>query len=232
MRLAETMTFSTMRKSIGAAMKTCKSCNTEKPLDFFSTKKKKSGAFTYQTSCKVCRADAARKARKENPELVRSIDRKIRSGRTDEQKARQALYLAEWRKANPQKAALYRPKEILRRYSRTYYEKHKEEIKAAVAEYRRQNPDKIRALEHSRRGREKSGRLSQNIVETLFKKQKGLCVCCHAKLGDDFHLDHIFPLALGGTNTDDNVQLLKSKCNLQKNAKHPIDFMRERGYLL
>lgn len=227
-----TTTFSIMRNRTGVAMRVCKSCNEKKPFDFFSIKKKKSGAFTYQTSCKSCRAEASREARKQSPDTVRAIDRKIRAGRTEEQKTRQALYLAEWRKSNPQKVATYRPKEALRRYSRTYYEKHKDEIKAAVAEYRRQNPDKLRALEHSRRSREKSGKLSSNIVEVLFKKQKGLCVCCRAELGNDFHLDHIFPLALGGTNTDDNVQLLKSRCNLQKNAKHPIDFMRERGYLL
>ena len=46
------------------------------------------------------------------------------------------------------------------------------------------------------------------------------------------HLDHIMPLALGGSNTDDNIQLLRARCNLQKRAKHPVDFMRERGYLI
>jgi 5-methylcytosine-specific restriction endonuclease McrA len=45
-------------------------------------------------------------------------------------------------------------------------------------------------------------------------------------------MDHIIPLALGGTNTDDNIQLLRAKCNKQKGAKHPIDFMQQRGFLL
>jgi 5-methylcytosine-specific restriction endonuclease McrA len=51
-------------------------------------------------------------------------------------------------------------------------------------------------------------------------------------LGDNYHLDHIVPLAIGGTNTDDNIQLLRQKCNQQKSAKHPIDFMQSRGFLL
>jgi len=51
-------------------------------------------------------------------------------------------------------------------------------------------------------------------------------------LGDDFHMDHIMPIALGGSNTDDNMQLLRKECNLQKQAKHPIDFMQSRGLLL
>jgi 5-methylcytosine-specific restriction endonuclease McrA len=45
-------------------------------------------------------------------------------------------------------------------------------------------------------------------------------------------MDHIIPLALGGANTDDNIQLLRATCNLQKHTKHPIDFMQQRGYLL
>jgi len=36
----------------------------------------------------------------------------------------------------------------------------------------------------------------------------------------------------GGSNTDDNMQLLRKLCNLQKHAKHPVDFMQERGFLL
>lgn len=42
----------------------------------------------------------------------------------------------------------------------------------------------------------------------------------------------IVPLALGGTNTDGNMQLLRSTCNQKKHAKHPVDFMQQRGFLL
>ena len=51
-------------------------------------------------------------------------------------------------------------------------------------------------------------------------------------LGNDYHLDHINPLALGGSKTDEKIQLLRATCNLQKNAKHPVDFMQSRGFLL
>ena len=40
------------------------------------------------------------------------------------------------------------------------------------------------------------------------------------------------PIALGGKNVDDNVQLLCAACNLSKQAKHPVDFMQQRGFLL
>lgn len=65
----------------------------------------------------------------------------------------------------------------------------------------------------------------------LFKMQKGLCVVCKCKL-NKYHVDHIMPIALGGSNYPHNIQLLCAKCNHQKHAKHPIDFMQEKGYLL
>lgn len=213
-------------------MRICKSCNVPKELEFFSIKKKKSGSFSYQTICKSCRADQSRLARKENPDRVREMERKARANRSDEQKFRTRLYLSQWRLSNKEKTLSYKNPTKIKKESKKYYEKYSERIKQSVSKYRKQNPEKVRALAHSRRGLERTGKLSSNIIDTLMKKQKGLCVCCRLSLGSDFHLDHILPLFLGGTNTDDNVQLLRSRCNLQKNAKHPIDYMQEKGYLL
>lgn len=36
----------------------------------------------------------------------------------------------------------------------------------------------------------------------------------------------------GGANDKSNIQLLCPHCNLSKGAKHPVDFMQERGMLL
>ena len=40
------------------------------------------------------------------------------------------------------------------------------------------------------------------------------------------------PLARGGKHEASNLQLLCPPCNMSKNAKHPIDFMQQRGFLL
>jgi len=224
--------FSIMTSTFGAFMKTCKVCNEIKSIDFFAQKNQKNRKPSHQSVCKSCKAKAARDARAKNPEAIRAYERDLRAARTEAQKQRQAEYLVEWRANNKEKIKSYRPTDVVRKYSRAYYEKHKEKVKLSVSIYRKSNLQKIRALNQSRRGLQRTGKLSPNIVEVLFQRQNGLCVCCLNKLNDDFHLDHIIPLSMGGTNTDDNVQLLKSKCNLQKNAKHPVDFMRERGYLL
>ena len=107
-----------------------------------------------------------------------------------------------------------------------YKELHKEWVKNNRDRYKEMR----RRYKHLRRSAQ--GRLSQGITDTLSKKQNGKCACCNQKLGSDFHIDHIIPLALGGTNTDDNVQLMKPSCNRKKNAKHQIDYMQEKGYLL
>lgn len=88
--------------------------------------------------------------------------------------------------------------------------------------------------EHKRRAQAlaSGGVLSVGLSAKLFKLQKGMCPCCKQPLGDDYHMDHKMPLALGGSNTDNNMQLLRKKCNQQKNAKHPVDFMQSRGFLL
>lgn len=111
---------------------------------------------------------------------------------------------------------------------------HPEKVKAIHAEWRANNPDAIRSYHQNRRARKQrsGGKLSPDIVATLFKLQRGKCACCGKKLGRKFHLDHRVPLVRGGAHADHNMQLLTPTCNLQKHAKDPIDFMQERGFLL
>lgn len=103
-----------------------------------------------------------------------------------------------------------------------------------TATWRAKNPDAAIVIKHTRRARQRNaqGTLSKDLIKRLFSLQKGMCPCCRKPLGDDYQLDHKMPLALGGSNTDSNMQLLRAQCNRQKHAKHPVDFMQERGFLL
>ena len=93
--------------------------------------------------------------------------------------------------------------------------------------------DQKRLAKHTRAVRQRggTGRLTPGIMKRLWFLQKGVCPVCRKKL-TRYHLDHIFPLALGGAHTDDNVQLLCPACNLAKGAKHPVAFMQAQGFLL
>lgn len=111
---------------------------------------------------------------------------------------------------------------------------NKQRMREREREWRVENPELARRRDQNRRNAVKSagGKLSNDIVIKLMNRQRGRCACCGQLLNGKYHLDHIMPLALGGTNTDDNVQLLLPRCNLSKGARHPIDYMRSKGKLL
>jgi 5-methylcytosine-specific restriction endonuclease McrA len=112
--------------------------------------------------------------------------------------------------------------------------KKPERAKFVSREYVKRVADKRRVYEQNRRARKKqlSGELPVDIKEILFRLQRGRCACCGLPLGSDFHLDHKQPITKGGTNTPHNLQLLRKKCNLRKQAKDPIAYMQEKGFLL
>ena len=174
--------------------------------------------------------------RNANKEQVKVINATYRMANKDKEKARKIAY----REANTDKhkaadARYYADnKENEKARSAAYRAANKHKTKVRHAAWAAANKEAIRRKSHNRRARQLAvgGKLSKGLVNTLLKLQKGRCPCCLKKLGKDYHIDHILPLALGGTNTDDNIQLLRPQCNLQKRAQHPIDFMRSRGRLL
>ena len=112
--------------------------------------------------------------------------------------------------------------------------KNPEKYRLQKINYAKLNPEIMKISNSNRRARvlRGGGKISKGIVEWLMAKQKGKCVCCGNKLGKNFHLDHIFPLALGGSNCDSNLQLLTASCNRRKGAKDPIYYMQSKGFLL
>jgi hypothetical protein len=147
---------------------------------------------------------------------------------------------AEYRKENSAKIRAsnlqYKAKnaEKIKEYNAQFRIENLEKMRERSRKNRLKNPERGRIDAHNRRSRKRNngGKLSNGLAEKLYKLQKGKCACCGKRLGDDYHLDHILPLALGGENIDSNMQLLSSMCNQQKHAKHPIEFMQSRGFLL
>jgi 5-methylcytosine-specific restriction endonuclease McrA len=89
------------------------------------------------------------------------------------------------------------------------------------------HPDKVRA---DKRGRKLAKRA--RTLEILTKAQRGRCAICRCRLGDEVHIDHIMPKALGGSNRRSNLQLTCAPCNLAKGPRHPLDHARSLGLLL
>jgi hypothetical protein len=59
---------------------------------------------------------------------------------------------------------------------------------------------------------------------TLFLKRKGTCASCYQKIdaGKAWDIDHILPLALGGTNEPENLQILCKPCHQSKTSQSDI----------
>lgn len=199
--------------------KFCTKCGETKEISYFS--KDRSTKDGFQTSCKCCKKAFNAAWNAANPEKRKQRKAVWNAANPDKVKAQKDRWIA----ANPEK---------VKAQHASYYEANKTHVIARKNAWRAANPDKKRLHRQNRRSMKLAagGRLSSGLAIRLYKLQRGKCACCGLPLGDDCHLDHIMPLALGGTNTDDNIQLLRAKCNMQKSAKHPVDFMQQRGFLL
>lgn len=176
---------------------------------------------TYDGVCKKCSreksarwrsahpggaAKAAKRWRERNPELA-------------------AKAVSAWRAKNP---------DWQKSYMAEYGVKNRARLRANDAARAAGNPTANRVKLQNRRARKRAngGKLSPNLAQRLLVLQKGKCACCHKSLDDGYHLDHNMPLALGGSNEDSNIQLLCPLCNLTKGARHPVEFMQQKGLLL
>ena len=129
-------------------------------------------------------------------------------------KHRISAYNRIYRQKNPDKRET---REQANEYNRRYYRKNVRKI-----------VDKV-----ERRKRGIRGKLSSDIISILWRQQSGFCAYysfCKSMLNvSGYHLDHIWPVCLGGINTDSNVQLLCPSCNLKKSGRRPDEFLRLIG---
>lgn len=137
-------------------------------------------------------------------------------------------------------------KEQQAEYRKNYWAARREESKAKSAAWRKANPGRHDALkeawrkanpEHSRaavrrrraRIRGSEGNHTAADVLRLFEAQRRMCAICACSIEHKYEVDHIMPLALGGSNGVENIQLLCPNCNRHKSAKHPSKFQQERS---
>lgn len=113
-----------------------------------------------------------------------------------------------------------------RAYQKGWYSNNKEKNLARTKRWLERNPLKRKDINRQKdvKRRATDGKIPDNIHERLFAEQMGICRCCGDMLGDNYHLDHIMPIALGGTNDESNLQLLRAECNIKKAAMHPDEW--------
>ena len=229
-------------------LKRCTRCCAEKPRTAFS--RMAASADGHAHHCKVCAAERYAEWRVANKERLRVSKAAYHAANKTRINAQNAAWRivnqehikargAEYRVRNREKARLnsvaWRAENVQRSRAivRAWRAANPQKAKDIVSAWKARHPGRRRELAQNRDARKRgSGSLSKGIVSKLLQLQRGMCACCGRPLGRDYHLDHRTPLALGGAHEDSNMQLLRAVCNLQKNAKDPIEFMRSRGFLL
>jgi 5-methylcytosine-specific restriction endonuclease McrA len=118
--------------------------------------------------------------------------------------------------------------------ARKWYWDNREQARERQIGYRQDNPEVFRANARNRKARVRGakGKHTKEDVLALYEAQYGKCIYCTAKLGQKYHVDHVIPIVLGGSNDKSNLQLLCPPCNLSKRSAHPIDFAQRLGLLL
>lgn len=167
-------------------------------------------------SCYQCRMEMLERQNQE-----RGVIKRPKSA--EEKAARRKIALQKYAKNNPEK---------IKEAQKKFKQSHSEQAKAIKNAWTNKQSKEYFRLKSHRRRASMVGTVSKNIVDYLKKVQRGLCVACRNDLTDKYEIDHIIPLAKGGLHTDANLQLLCPSCNRSKGAKHPVDFMQQRGYLL
>lgn len=83
------------------------------------------------------------------------------------------------------------------------------------------------------RRRQTVGHFTQADIDRILHLQRHRCAICRVPLrGKRMHIDHITPIARGGTHAPRNLQICCEPCNLKKGSSDPIAHMRKLGRLL
>ena len=188
--------------------KFCHQCATEKPKsEFNKSPRAKCGV---RSSCRKCDNAKAREWKAANRD-------KVIAG------------IVSYGKRNPDKRAAAK---------KAWYNANREKSAEQNRLWCLANPERKAQSDRNRRAAKKSAGGSHTIAEVMviFEGQRGLCATCEKKLFKSgvkkFHIDHIQPLAKGGSDSKDNLQCLCPGCNRKKGSKDPLEWARENGKLI
>jgi hypothetical protein len=232
-------------------LKFCSTCGELKPRGEFNKHARHKDGLA--TQCRACTRAIGKSWRAEHPDYHNEYRATHRERENETQRAYYAAHKDKYHArnvANAEKrreydaAKLAANRDTLRGQWREYHAANREERNEAhrkwnesnpdyYAEYRKKNPEKLRAKTHRRRAR-KAGNGGTYTIEELAavraaqtdKRGRLLCWECGKPIKGTPHLDHWIPIAKGGRNDAGNLHYMHARCNLKKNAKHPTELGR------
>lgn len=219
-------------KAIGNK-KQCPKCNKVLPLAEFA--KNRSAVDGLQTYCRNCLKtyydlnakreynrqyvaenrervnEYKRRYREEHPEVGAADAERVRRWYQDN-KERHLERSTQWRADNPDK---------VKQTQRDYYERNQEARRMNTRRWRSENPEQVARQNEERRAREAGAGLDSDIdYGRIYRRDRDICYLCGKKVKkSERHLDHVIPLARGGSHSEDNLKVTHARCNLIKGTK-------------
>ena len=174
--------------------KRCPDCHLLLPVESFAKSNTRSGGL--QSLCRKC-SGARQKRWQQSHRLEFNA------------------YMRQWRADHKEKVAATNVAQ---------YEKNKEKRKQHQREYYAENIQSHLARNRGRKAQKRDAPGSHNArdVADLLAIQEGKCLWCGADVGDDYHVDHMEPLSLGGSDGPENLAISCPDCNRKKHNK-PLD---------
>lgn len=209
------------------AEKPCSRCKVVKPADdFYPRPSTKSGL---SSQCRQCNRDRANKWQRENREQSNANKRRWSErnpGRAqswaEANRGRSREIKAKWRLRNPDK---------VRQINQAYYQNNADRVKAYNKEWRTLNAERwaliIKLNKHKREARLRSVPTYTVTAKDARRLLSSTCAVdgCSAT---DIQLDHVIPIARGGSHGIGNLQPL---CGSHNASKHDKTWMEFRLYL-
>lgn len=196
-------------------MKQCTDCKEFLPAttDYFAKQSKVKSGLRGQ--CKECRSTQRKAHRAENREVYRAYEQAGKEKHREASRKHHATHREEYRRAGREYAKAHAEERS------AYLKAHPEQRKVTLQKYAKNHPDEYRVRKHRRRASisRNGGSHSQSDIRKQYANQKGKCYYCKANVGTTYHVDHVIPLAKGGSNGPENLVIACPTCNMRKRDK-------------
>ena len=195
--------------------KQCIKCGKEKPAteEYFSVGSKYKNGI--RGECKICMAEYQAAYRLANRERIKALKR----ANYESNRERNSERARQWYENN---------KDHVARRKRIFKEANRELIRERLKKWHNANPTWRRAAENRRRARKLNadGCYTALDVQRQYEAQKGICYYCKCQVDDSYQVDHVIPLARGGSNGPENLVIACANCNQSKGAKLPHEWVQ------
>lgn len=126
-------------------------------------------------------------------------------------------------------------KDRIRQKQKEWKENNKEKHKQIMSDWKKNNRDKVRLQNHRRKARRLNNKHEPYTEQQVLEIYGTDCYLCKSPINlnaprrcglpgweDSLHLEHVVDLALGGSDTLDNVKPAHAICNLKKKPREMV----------